>query len=150
MAARLFLAVVFIFASVDKILHPAEFAKAVYLYQILPGPLINLAALILPWLELALGLCLVAGIWLPGVVLWSNALLGTFFAALLFNVIRGLDIHCGCFSTSLDPAGASLMTWYLFRDAFFLLAGGYLLVGLFWVPRSSEDATGDGEASSIG
>jgi len=150
LAARLFLAVVFLYASVDKILHPAEFAKAVYLYQILPGSLINLAALILPWLELVLGLCLAAGIWLPGAVLWSNALLGTFFAALVFNVIRGLNIHCGCFSTSIDPAGAWLMTWYLFRDASFLLAGGYLMVYLFWIPQLSEDATGDGEGSSSG
>jgi len=150
LAARLFLAVVFLYASVDKILHPVEFAKAVYLYQILPGPLINLAALILPWLELVLGLCLAAGIWLPGAVLWSNALLGTFFAALLFNLFRGLDIHCGCFSTNVDPAGASLMTWYLFRDASFLLAGGYLMVYLFWIPRPPEDATGDCEGSRTG
>jgi hypothetical protein len=77
-------------------------------------------------------------------------LLGTFFAALVFNVIRGLNIHCGCFSTNVDPAGASLMTWYLFRDASFLLAGGYLMVYLFWIPRPAGGSIGDGEGSSTG
>jgi hypothetical protein len=42
------------------------------------------------------------------------------------------------------------MTWYLFRDASFLLAGGYLMIYLFWIPRPSEDATGDGVGSSTG
>jgi hypothetical protein len=63
---RLFLGGVFIYASVDKVLHPADFARAVYNYQILPNGLINLTALLLPWLELLLGMCLLAGVWLPG------------------------------------------------------------------------------------
>ena len=64
--ARLFLGGVFIYASVDKILHPDDFAHAVYNYQILPNGLINLTALVLPWLELLLGICLLTGVWLPG------------------------------------------------------------------------------------
>ena len=48
---RLFLGILFIYASVDKILHPAAFAKIVYNFHILPGFLINLFAIILPWVE---------------------------------------------------------------------------------------------------
>src|SRR5262249_13954908 len=51
-AARLFLGGVFIFASIDKIAAPEPFAIAVEAYKIIPFPLINLFALIVPWLEL--------------------------------------------------------------------------------------------------
>lgn len=139
--ARLFLGGVFIYASVDKILHPADFARAVYNYQILPDGLINLTALALPWLELLLGVCLLTGQWLPGAVLWSNGLLWAFFLALLFNHYRGLDVHCGCFSTRPDPASSPPTAWYLFRDPIFLLAAGYLMFRQFMIPKSVQQPT---------
>jgi uncharacterized membrane protein YphA (DoxX/SURF4 family) len=63
---RVVLGAVFIFASVDKILHPDAFAVIIKNYQILPVKLISLAAVVLPWLELILGISLIAGVWLPG------------------------------------------------------------------------------------
>jgi uncharacterized membrane protein YphA (DoxX/SURF4 family) len=121
---RVILGLIFIMASADKILHPKAFAEAIFNYQILPDSLINLMAIMLPWLEILLGLFLIGGFWLPGVVSLANALLVVFFGALVFNVARGLDVHCGCFSTGTkgEPATA----WYLARDSAFLLMGGYL------------------------
>lgn len=129
LAARLILGGIFVFASIDKILHPAAFADAVYNYQILPDSLINLTAVFLPWLELILGACLIAGVWLPGAALIANLLLITFTGALLFNLARGLDIHCGCFTTSTE-AGAS-NAWYIFRDFLFLGIGGLVFYSTF-------------------
>ncbi len=126
---RLFLGGIFIYASLDKIAHPAPFAEAVYNYQILPDGLINITAIALPWLELFLGLCLFFGIWVPGAVLTANLLLLVFFAALAFNAYRGLNIHCGCFSTSAVGAETASMTQTLIRDGSFLLTG----VLLFWL-----------------
>ena len=125
LAARLILGGVFIFASADKIIHPAAFAEAVYNYQILPDTLINLTAMILPWLELILGIFLILGLWFPGAVLLSNLLLVTFFGSLVFNLSRGLDIHCGCFSTSQESTSLC-MCLYVIRDGIFLLLGLYL------------------------
>jgi uncharacterized membrane protein YphA (DoxX/SURF4 family) len=130
LGARLILAGIFIYASLNKIAHPAAFAKDVYNYQILPDALINLTALVLPWLELFLGLCLLAGIWLPGAVLTVNGLLGVFLAALVFNLARGLDINCGCFSTGSE-APAMSAGWYLLRDAGFLAVGIFLFYAVF-------------------
>ena len=79
--ARLILGVIFIYASIDKILHPAAFAKAVYNYQILPGALINLTSLILPWLELVLGLFLMIGLFREGSVCMATVLMLIFFGA---------------------------------------------------------------------
>jgi cation diffusion facilitator family transporter len=130
---RLLLGAVFLYASYDKIMHPEAFAQAVYNYQILPEAAVNLAALILPWLEALLGLCLIAGLWLPGATVVSTGLLAVFIGALVFNQMRGLDIHCGCFSTdtTADPAGL----WTIARDAGFLALAVYLMSATFRRPK---------------
>jgi uncharacterized membrane protein YphA (DoxX/SURF4 family) len=139
--ARLALGGIFIYSSADKILHPGDFARAVYNYQILPRALINLAAIALPWAELALGLCLVTGVWLPGAALFTNLLLWAFFAALLVNQVRGIDVHCGCFSSRPDPASPPPTAWYLVRDSVFLLLGGSVFFRVFLKPRAGKNAS---------
>ena len=62
-----------------------------------------------------------------------------FFLALLVNQYRGLDIHCGCFSTRPDPASVPPTAWYLFRDPIFLLAAGYLMFKSFLTPRDESE-----------
>lgn len=121
---RLMLGAVFLYASFDKIMHPEAFAQAVYNYQILPDSTVNLVALALPWLELLLGLCLVSGFWLPGATVISTGLLTMFIGAMVYNEIRGLDIHCGCFSTETTEGPAGL--WTIARDVSLLVASLYL------------------------
>jgi uncharacterized membrane protein YphA (DoxX/SURF4 family) len=130
--SRLFLGAVFVYASYDKILHPVPFAEIVFNYQILPDILVNLAALFLPWIELLVGLSLILGVGLPGAVLICNGLLLIFFSTLVFNMVRGLDIDCGCFTTSIGPSSGGHMLWYLFRDGFFLLIGLSLFYSSFF------------------
>ncbi|MFP5213634.1 MAG: cation diffusion facilitator family transporter [Acidobacteriota bacterium] len=126
---RIILGVIFIAASVGKIIDPEGFAKSIHNYQIIPESLINLTAIVLPWLELILGVFLVLGFWTYGSVVISNLLLGVFFAALAFNTARGINVHCGCFITSAtgDPETA----WYFLRDSIFLLLSGSLLFDHF-------------------
>jgi uncharacterized membrane protein YphA (DoxX/SURF4 family) len=125
---RLVLGGIFVIASLDKIYRPGDFAQVIYNYQILPDGLINVTAIVLPWLELLLGLFLIFGLWLPGAVLLTNILLMTFLGALVFNATRGLNVHCGCFVTAGE--GQPAMTWYLIRDAAFLFMGACLFVQL--------------------
>ena len=133
---RLALGAVFIVAGVDKILHPLAFAKSIDNYQILPDQLVNLTAAILPWVELVLGSLLIAGFWLPGAIALANLLLTSFFAALVFNVVRGLNVDCGCFTHIKTENPAT--SWYLFRDTIFLLLGGYLSYRTFIKPSPSN------------
>lgn len=130
LAARLVMAGVFMYASFDKIRHPAEFAEAVYNYQLLPDFLINLSALILPWFELILGVLLLLGIWMPGSVVAINLLMVTFLTALVINKARGLNISCGCFSTKATVDG--LIGWVVFRDVIFFVISLYLFVYHFF------------------
>ena len=130
LSARFILGGVFVYASFDKILHPAAFAEAVYNYQILPDKLINLTAIVLPCLELVLGIFLIINFWMPGTVVMSNLLLITFIGALLFNMARGLNINCGCFSTTAVESSTNVLT--VLRDASFLAISGYLLYAIFF------------------
>lgn len=127
--ARWILGMVFVYASFHKILYPAAFAKAVYLYQILPDWMVNLAALVLPWLELFLGVLLIIGLWMPGTVIISSLLFIIFMGALSYNMARGLDISCGCFSTS--PTAGAADIWTVLRDGMFLTVSLYLLLATF-------------------
>ncbi len=133
--ARWILGIVFIYASFDKIIHPAVFSEAIYNYQILPDIFINLTAIILPWLELILGIMLIIGVWMPGVVVTSNFLLTAFMGSLIFNMARGLDIYCGCFS--ILATQSSIDIWIVLRDASFLILSLYLLFILFFIKSSN-------------
>jgi len=125
--SRLVLGGMFAYASFEKILHPYDFAEVVYNYQILPDALINLTAILLPWLELFVGLLLISGLFLRGAAFTCNGLLAIFFLALAFNLARGLDIDCGCFTASAGPSSGRSMIIYLLRDGFFLAVGFFLL-----------------------
>ena len=122
---RLLLGGIFVWASVYKILDPAAFAGVIANYQLLPDALVNGFAATLPWLELILGCFLIFGVWLPGAVVLSNLLLLVFLGALVFNVARGLDIHCGCFTS--DTIGNPKTTSYLLHNAVLITVAGYLL-----------------------
>ncbi len=102
LVCRVVVGLVFVYASLDKIAHPAEFARIVNNYQILPHALINITAILLPWVELAAGLLLVCGLMSRGGSLIISLMLVVFIAAIGFNLARGLDFNCGCFSTSED------------------------------------------------
>jgi hypothetical protein len=55
-----------------------------------------------------------------------TVLLVVFLGAMIFNLARGLDVYCGCFTTSAEGAGNAPMVWYVFRDGLFLLPAFYL------------------------
>jgi uncharacterized membrane protein YphA (DoxX/SURF4 family) len=131
--ARMILGVVFIYASYDKLFHPKAFADIIYHYQILPDRLINITAIFLPWLELLIGIFLMIGLWMPGTVIWCNFLLVVYIGALSFNLARGLDIDCGCFTTA---GGRSIGIETILWDVVFLALSIYLSVIVF---KSSLD-----------
>ena len=139
-AARIVLGLIFLFACYDKILHPGEFAEVVYNYRLLPDSLVNVAATLLPWVELALGLCLMFNVWIPGAVVLGNLLLLAFFSALVFNLARGLDVSCGCFSTA--PGEEAIGYFTVIRDMSFLLVSGYLFYAVLLSGPSAAEKTG--------
>ncbi len=84
-----------------KIVYPAGFSLAVYRFHLLPGFLVNIAALYLAWLELACAACL---LFIPryrvAALTITLLLLSVFTGGIIVNLLRGTPFGCGCFSTS--------------------------------------------------
>ncbi len=92
-----------------KLLYPADFAVSVYRFHLLPGFLVNVAALYLPWLELVCALCLLFIPRYRGAALWIVLiLLAGFTAAIGINLWRGSVFGCGCFGRG---AADQPMSW---------------------------------------
>ena len=124
LAARWILGGIFVYASYDKILAPAVFAKIIYGYDLFPALFINLIAIIVPFLELVAGLALIIGIYPRSAALIVNAMLLLFIITISINLIRGHEFDCGCFSinstTQQISAGALIS-----RDFLILALGLY-------------------------
>ena len=99
---RIILGIIFIYASYDKILDPIGFSKNIHNFHVTPIAVENLAALIIPWLELIIGVFLIFGLFLEGTTSIIIALLVFFIFILSQAVFRGIDVHCGCFKLEAD------------------------------------------------
>jgi len=120
----------FVYASFDKILHPADFAQNIFHYRLLNEFLLHPFALLIPWLELTTGLAMILGFARRGAALLIGLMLVMFMAAITSALIRDLDISCGCFSTEGgDAVGLSL----LFRDVALLVGAAVL-----WFARGTR------------
>ncbi len=96
-AVSLAIAAVFIYAGIDKIRDPLQFADSIAAFAILPAVLINLLAMGLPPFEIACGLLLI-GPWTRRVGSLAVAvILVVFIIALSSALLRGLTLDCGCF-----------------------------------------------------
>ena len=115
LVARIFLAALFIYAGLPKILAPQDFALVVFRFHLLPDDLINTVALLLPWLEIFAALALLLPAWRRAGMLWLIAMLGIATVALAISLARGLDIDCGCFT--LQPGRSHIGWWSLARNA---------------------------------
>lgn len=136
---RVGLGVVFIWASWGKIEDPAAFARVVQNYQILPPPLVNPTAVILPWVEAVCGICLITGVLARGSVLLFNGLMAVFTLALIWNAWRGIDTDCGCFSVALQADRGRYLE-YILRDVAILGAGVWVL--WYRLTRPTEAGSG--------
>jgi len=131
LAARIVLGLVFLFASLYKLADPESFARATANYRLLPSGLVNLFAVVVPWLELVCGLMLLLGQWVRTGSFVITSLLALFVAAVAVSMMRGLDIHCGCFSPG---SGRQVGLRLLAEDAV------YLVVSVFLVFRARDQA----------
>ena len=95
--ARLVLGIIFVYASIDKIIDPLKFSNLIDNYHISPYSLNNLAALIIPWVELVIGIFLIFGIFLNGSSFIAILLLIFFIFILMQALVRGINVDCGCF-----------------------------------------------------
>ena len=129
----------FIYASIDKIVHPHAFAKIIYNYQLMPDVFIYFMAVTLPWVEIVAGLALVAGVYRRPAAVILSSLLVVFSIAISINLLRGLNFDCGCFSTVTTEAGSDPVG-LLIRDILMLIPG--LIIIFFHRPLFKKQNNG--------
>ncbi len=124
---RLYIGYVFLFACWHKIMDPGTFAIDVATYQILPLWLVNLMAVILPWIELASGALIVVGWRTRAAALLLAGMMTVFLVAIIIALARGLEMSCGCFaSQSMQEDPISIMT--VLRDLGWLAIPLYVMI----------------------
>ena len=115
---RLFFGVLFISSSTGKFFNYREFTKAILDYRILPLPVANIYASLLPWIELGISVALFvnfAGILVMAVIFF---LILSFNIAIVANLVRQSDLECHCYGVlGNNPVG-----WGTVVRNFFLLS----------------------------
>ena len=127
--ARLVLGGVLLAAGLLKYQHLDKSQMAVRAYEMLPIALANLIGIILPFLEIAVGVLLVIGAAVRISAIVGGVLMGAFMIGIAQAWARGLSIDCGCFGGGgqvepgtanylpelLRDGGLALLAIYLFR-----------------------------------
>ena len=99
LVCRYFLGIIFIYASFSKIIDPISFSSNIDNYHITPIAINNLVALIIPWIELFIGLGLIFNKYIKGSIVIMIFLLILFIIMISQAYFRGIDLHCGCFKS---------------------------------------------------
>jgi len=104
-ASRVLIGGAFLWAAVTKVVDLSTFAEEIANYQLLPPAFVPWFAVMMPGIELVVGVLLVAGVWARGSAAIAATLLLVFIGALSQALLRGIDLRCGCFG------GADVATW---------------------------------------
>jgi uncharacterized membrane protein YphA (DoxX/SURF4 family) len=121
----------FIWAGVVKLSAPRTFAQSIDAFGLLPEALLPPVALLLPVLEVVIGLAVLRR-WRGGLPAMAGLLL-MFMAVLGYGIGQNLDVDCGCFSLAEVQTHTSLKTAFL-RDLV-MLAG---VTGLGLITRATD------------
>jgi len=132
--ARLVVGGVWIAAGAVKLPDPYASKTAVAAYDVLPASWVSPVGLLLPPLEVVIGLVLVAGLFTRWAAVASSVLLVLFVVGIAQAWARGLTIDCGCFGGGgYDPDAAAKYPWEIARDVGLLA----LSAALVWLgPRT--------------
>jgi uncharacterized membrane protein YphA (DoxX/SURF4 family) len=133
--ARLVLSAAFLFAALPKIQDPVAFAVSVEGYRVVSGQLALWVALVLPWLELVIGIGLLIPKIRRGSGLIITGLMSVFIVLHISAWFRGLDISCGCYGQSETPTN---YPWLIARNTGLLLAAILILVRDWRNPRAPK------------
>ena len=101
--ARLLVGLTFLVAGAAKLKGNSDkFLNAIMGYELVPRPAAVVLTYALPWVEVAVGGLLIAGLWSRWAAMVGALLLLFFSAGIVASLLRHKDNECGCFR-SLTP-----------------------------------------------
>ena len=126
---RVGLAAVWLVSGAIKVSDLNQTYIAVQAYDVLPAGAVSVVAAGLPFLELVLGVLVLAGLGTRVVAVVSGVVLLAFIAGVAQSWARGLTIDCGCFGGGGQvTAGETQYPQEIARDIGFLLLAVWLTV----------------------
>lgn len=139
---RLIVAGVLIYAAIQKIWTPLEFARLLKAYHILPDQVLNLVAVLLPWVEIICGVCFLAGLWLMGAAVLLSGMNIIFAFAIAYRAWLIMStMGIGFFDLSFD-CGCGFGVVYIptkILENLILVGIGFIILSSKWrVPVSKE------------
>jgi uncharacterized membrane protein YphA (DoxX/SURF4 family) len=135
------LGAIFVIAALPKIADPPSFAHMIYNYRLVPSSLINISALVMPWVELLAGLALILGVWKAAARNVVAIMLAVFIIAISVNLFRDNAIDCGCFNVA-DRGKTHEQRIFDMKVDVFRDLGMLLMVGqLWWAGKREEEET---------
>ena len=131
--ARLILGGVLLAAGLLKYKHLDKSQMAVRAYELLPISLANFLGIVLPFLEIGIGILLILGAAIRISAICGSILMAIFIIGISQAWARGLSIDCGCFGGGgqVAPGSANYLPEIL-RDLGLALLG----IFLFRFPQS--------------
>jgi len=126
---RLAMAGILIFAAIPKMQDTQQSIIAVRAYRLLPEPVVPFVGTMLPFLELALALFLILGLFTRiSAIVWL-AMMAAFMFGVIWAWANGLSIDCGCFGGGGDvPEGTTNYPLHLLERVGFVILGTWLLI----------------------
>lgn len=109
------------------------FAMQLDSYQMLPAWAVSPIAHTLPWIELVLGILLLAGLGLRYVAIVATLFLALFWAVIVRSYAMHLAINCGCFGPNEKLTG-----WRVVEDGCFFALGVAVIIGAFILHRRNR------------
>ena len=145
---RIVLGATFLFAAWLKVTDTQSFAESISAFRILPDHLTVIAAFVVPWTEVVVGLALIFGAWTRAAGLLLTVQLFVFTAAILSAIGREMELSCGCFGDYEFPCKSPIGWCHVARNTTLLLmsllitirGGGLLSVDAWLRKRRAERA----------
>lgn len=108
---RIMIGLVLLISGLEKTISPYQnFLYVIQTYAMLPSFWENIVAILLPWLELIVGLMLVLGLWISINLKGALVIFAIFIVVVGQALLRGLPIdQCGCFGELVHLAPTTVI-----------------------------------------
>ncbi|MFC6707712.1 MauE/DoxX family redox-associated membrane protein [Flexivirga alba] len=135
-AARLILGVTYLVAGILKARELEATRMDTRAFRILSYDLANIWGTFMPFLEIILGLLLIAGLMTRMTAVLGGLLMIAFIIGISSVWARGIVIQCGCFGSNGKLPTTAAYKWDILRDVGLLLCAAWLVI---W-PRTKLSA----------
>jgi uncharacterized membrane protein YphA (DoxX/SURF4 family) len=136
---RLLLALVFLVSGSIKLVDMAKFAESVGDFGLVPDWFVLTTAWLVVLSELVIGTSLALN--LRGSLVGVLVLLGLFLGVLIYGIVLGLDIQCGCFGPGYH---VNLQTQLFIDLGLVILVGAVHWSGASWRIKQSAGSPDNG------